>query len=112
MQEITVVLDESGTSVTVRGDAVYTGTQTPGNSMGGRNIETYDVVIQGVECRGEWDGDGRNRVTVDPCPSELRPLVAREAAAQEYAAEMREWNRLSAADRQYYSACGMEPKRS
>lgn len=105
MMNITVNLGGNRT-VVVDGTETYTGTRTGGNSLGNRNVETYDVVIMGVACVGTWDGDARHNTEVR-CPQELRAQLLKLWKQREDAARRLELSRMSRADREYFERCGL-----
>lgn len=89
-----------GRSVNVSGETRYTGTRSCG--CGGRNIEDYDVVILGHECRGEWDGDARHNTYVESPPAELRRALLGRLRSQEAAQERRDREATRAAEIRFY----------
>lgn len=92
IQPIDVVISEDR-RVTVQGDARYTGTRTSG--PGASNIETYDVVIDGIEVEGTWDNDGRHNVEVYATPA-LREVIRRDRDSKREARDAREMQEIEA----------------
>jgi hypothetical protein len=58
-----------GRTVTVIADCRYKGTDI--GPSGSANLEVYDVVINGVTCRGTWNNNARCRTQVYAPPEEL-----------------------------------------
>lgn len=100
-QEIGVNIGH-GRIVTVEAEAKYRGTRTPRHSMGGRNIEDYEVACMGHMVSGTWDCDGRHAVVVEDCPAELRALLLPLWRKQELRRLDAEFYRLTPSDRDYF----------
>lgn len=92
-----------GDFVIVQGTTRYTGTLT-GPGTGGKNIETYEVTIQGITVPGTWNGDGRRNTVVvgGDVTAELREKLLPTYRAQQARREKEDQRWAAEAEKKFY----------